>query len=181
MAFWRRKKKKEKEKRKGLPRPPTRITSALTLIVVLGFIALWFLVVRPPAPPVPVNFPTPTLVPVLDPSRVGTPVVAQTYEPLQLIGVCTDAPNYRTIWQVLNPNPYAVKFTALTRSLATWATQPGTVPAMSNGNPGVLQLRSYYESPMVMMSLTVEGSDLSIVSMSNAQPCAAPTASPSAK
>jgi len=176
---WKRK-PKEKVKRKGLPGQRTRITSGLTLLIVLFFIALWFLIISPPVPPVPINASTsaPMVTPTLPVvfginggTPVGTLVVVPALQPLQIKALCTDPKQYRTLWQVLNPNPYAVKFTATTRSLATWATQPGTVPAMSGDTPGTLQLQSFYEAPGVIMTLAVEGSDSAPFSPNNPQPC----------
>jgi hypothetical protein len=80
MAFWRRKKKKNKEKRKGLPAPRTRVTSALALLVILLFFAVWLLTFNPLKPPIPgtltvrPTIPTTPTVHPINTSTFNTPV-----------------------------------------------------------------------------------------------------------
>lgn len=176
MAVWGNKPKIKKKKRKGLPRPRSMITSFITLLVILVFIALWFVIAGPPAPPVPIvtvglAVLTPTIGPSPQPMLFGTPIVVPRFKPLQITALCTDAAHYTTFWRVQNPNPYPVKFTAITRSMGTWATQIGTVPPMDNGRLGAIQLRAFFERPAVIMSVSADGSDESAFSANDPQTC----------
>lgn len=78
MTFWGRKKKKGKEKRNGLPGQRTRATSGLTVLIILFFLVMWFLLVSPPKPPLPI---TPTVIQTSVPPA-GTPSQMLTRVPL---------------------------------------------------------------------------------------------------